>query len=202
MRIIDSIKHVSAQISSVREVLPGRDYFIPDTMEKKNPLDVSFDTFKEIIRDLNEYMKFDHEDKNCPKDLFQTKDNNPYQWCDENARDRRSVSTWKRKQKFREDVLENYDYHCAICDCDEPAILQAAHIIPVSEGGSDAPENGICLCANHHLMLDRKLLKIDPDKLEIYDVADSVKKMPLYHILYEKNPERKIRQCKITNNEV
>ena len=49
MRIIDSIKHVSAQISSVREVLPGRDYFIPDTMEKKNPLDVSFDTFKEIL---------------------------------------------------------------------------------------------------------------------------------------------------------
>ena len=30
--IIDSIKHVSAQMSSVREVLPGRDYFIPDTM--------------------------------------------------------------------------------------------------------------------------------------------------------------------------
>lgn len=33
--IIDSIKHVSAQMSSVREVLPGRDYFIPDTMEKQ-----------------------------------------------------------------------------------------------------------------------------------------------------------------------
>lgn len=33
-KIIDSIKHVSAQMSSVREVLPGREYFIPDTMEK------------------------------------------------------------------------------------------------------------------------------------------------------------------------
>ncbi|MDE6829439.1 MAG: NFACT family protein, partial [Lachnospiraceae bacterium] len=30
-RIIDSIKHVNAQMSSVREVLPGRPYFIPDT---------------------------------------------------------------------------------------------------------------------------------------------------------------------------
>lgn len=29
-KIIDSIKHVSAQMSSVREVLPGREYFIPD----------------------------------------------------------------------------------------------------------------------------------------------------------------------------
>lgn len=37
-RIIDSIKHISAQISSVREVLPGRDYFIPKTSEKYNPL--------------------------------------------------------------------------------------------------------------------------------------------------------------------
>lgn len=43
--IIDSIKHVSAQMSSVREVLPGRQYFIPDTMAKLNPLDVDTDTF-------------------------------------------------------------------------------------------------------------------------------------------------------------
>lgn len=48
-RIIDSIKHVSAQMSSVREVLPGREYFIPDTMEKHNPLDVSFADFKEVL---------------------------------------------------------------------------------------------------------------------------------------------------------
>ncbi|MDD2978730.1 MAG: NFACT RNA binding domain-containing protein [Hespellia sp.] len=44
-RIIDSIKHVSAQMSSVREVLPGRDYFIPDTMHKADPLNVSRDEF-------------------------------------------------------------------------------------------------------------------------------------------------------------
>lgn len=48
-RIIDSIKHVSAQMSSIREVLPGRDYFIPDTMEKLNPLDVSFADFSDSI---------------------------------------------------------------------------------------------------------------------------------------------------------
>ena len=37
-RIIDSIKHIPASISSVREVLPGRDYFIPNTQEKQDPL--------------------------------------------------------------------------------------------------------------------------------------------------------------------
>ena len=40
-KIIDSIKRISSQISSVREVLPGRDYFIPETENKKNPLEIT-----------------------------------------------------------------------------------------------------------------------------------------------------------------
>lgn len=48
-KIIDSIKHISGMVSSVREVLPGRTYFIPDTMEKKNPLDTGFDSFCTIF---------------------------------------------------------------------------------------------------------------------------------------------------------
>ncbi len=48
-QIIDSIKHVSAQISSVREVLPGRDYFIPDTQEKANPLLIDESSFIALI---------------------------------------------------------------------------------------------------------------------------------------------------------
>ena len=47
--IIDSIKHVSAQMSSVREVLPGREYFIPDTMKKKNPLDIPEENFTQEL---------------------------------------------------------------------------------------------------------------------------------------------------------
>ncbi|MDO5417325.1 MAG: NFACT RNA binding domain-containing protein [Lachnospiraceae bacterium] len=47
--ILDSIKHVSAQVSSVREVLPGRAYFIPQTVEKLNPLEVSEEAFMEAI---------------------------------------------------------------------------------------------------------------------------------------------------------
>lgn len=44
-RIIDSIKHVSQAVSSVREVLPGREYFIPNTQNKHNPLTVSREEF-------------------------------------------------------------------------------------------------------------------------------------------------------------
>ena len=47
--IIDSIKHISTAISSVREVLPGCHYFIPKTQEKKNPLQIDESTFCEIV---------------------------------------------------------------------------------------------------------------------------------------------------------
>ena len=47
--IIDSIKHVSAHMSSVREVLPGRTYFVPDTMNKQNPLLISETEFTTML---------------------------------------------------------------------------------------------------------------------------------------------------------
>lgn len=49
--IIDSIKHVSAQMSSVREVLPGREYFIPDTMSKLDPFNTDESSFIRTLRE-------------------------------------------------------------------------------------------------------------------------------------------------------
>lgn len=49
-KIVDSIKHISHLVSSLREVLPGREYVLPSTSEKLNPLLTSFDDFqKEIL---------------------------------------------------------------------------------------------------------------------------------------------------------
>ena len=47
--ILDSIKHVSLNMSSVREVLPGRDYFIPQTQEKQNPLTITEEDFYQTV---------------------------------------------------------------------------------------------------------------------------------------------------------
>lgn len=48
--IIDSIKHVSAMMSSVREVLPGRTYCIPGTQsDRLNPLEVTESAFFESV---------------------------------------------------------------------------------------------------------------------------------------------------------
>ena len=43
--ILDSIKHVSCNVSSVREVLPGRPYIIPHTPDKLDPRAISRDDF-------------------------------------------------------------------------------------------------------------------------------------------------------------
>lgn len=48
-RIIDSIRHVSSLISSVREVLPGRTYFIPFADSNLNPFDTELDTFTQHV---------------------------------------------------------------------------------------------------------------------------------------------------------
>ena len=47
--ILDSIKHVSSHMSSVREVLPGRNYFLPHTQEKSDPLTITETEFIETI---------------------------------------------------------------------------------------------------------------------------------------------------------
>ena len=46
--IIDSIKHIPASVSSVREVLPGREYFVP-SQDKADPLSTGADEFSSLV---------------------------------------------------------------------------------------------------------------------------------------------------------
>ena len=47
--ILDSIKHISGLVSSVREVLPGRIYFIPEIQNKCNPLTTNADDLSSLL---------------------------------------------------------------------------------------------------------------------------------------------------------
>lgn len=55
-KIVDSIKRISGLVSSVREVLPGRDYFLPDTKHKKDPLYLEKEEFLACITEPTENM--------------------------------------------------------------------------------------------------------------------------------------------------
>ncbi len=62
--IIDSIKHISPAVSSVRTVLPGCKYFIPMTQDKLDPTaPISFDEFSDAVL---------HKAQNIIKALYNT----------------------------------------------------------------------------------------------------------------------------------
>ncbi len=47
--IIDAVKHVPSSVSSVREVLPGRPYFVADTTHKLDPTEISEEVFLDQV---------------------------------------------------------------------------------------------------------------------------------------------------------
>ncbi len=52
-KILDSIKHINAMTSSVREVLPGLQYFVPSQEGRVNPLTTNADEFRQLIMSKN-----------------------------------------------------------------------------------------------------------------------------------------------------
>lgn len=73
-----------------------------------------------------------------------------------------------RDASFRRSVLEAYDGTCAvtglkIVDGRGLPEAQAAHIVPVVEGGPDVVQNGIALSATVHWLFDRHLIALSED---------------------------------------
>ena len=63
--IIDSIKHIPSSVSSVREVLPGRRYFIPKTTDKTDP-----DELRDEQMLLELFRSPELENKNAAKAIY------------------------------------------------------------------------------------------------------------------------------------
>jgi putative restriction endonuclease len=73
-----------------------------------------------------------------------------------------------RDANFRRQVCDAYENQCAvtrlrIINGGGKAEVQAAHIWPVAEGGPDAVQNGIALCATAHWLFDRHLISLTDD---------------------------------------
>lgn len=61
------------------------------------------------------------------------------------------------QSRFAFDVMRRYGRRCAVCDLAVGVAIQAAHLRAKSRRGRDDARNGLPLCANHHLMFDRRL---------------------------------------------
>lgn len=75
-----------------------------------------------------------------------------------------------RDPNFRRQVLQAYQYQCAICGFDlqvgmagAPIGLEAAHIKWKQARGPDDISNGLALCALHHKMLDKGAVHVTTD---------------------------------------
>jgi len=85
----------------------------------------------------------------------------------------RTTEVRLRDFEFRHLVFQRYGAKCAFCGLSVPPLLQAAHIVPVAEGGTDDPRNGLVLCANHHLAFDHGMVGICPDNFSIKTLVDA-----------------------------
>lgn len=73
-----------------------------------------------------------------------------------------------RDASFRLQVCDAYDDRCAvtglrIINGGGKSEVQAAHIVPVAEGGPDVVQNGIALSGTVHWLFDRHLISITDD---------------------------------------
>lgn len=66
---------------------------------------------------------------------------------------------------LREAALRKYGARCMYCGLAVVDVLEAAHVIPDSEGGAASTGNIRILCANHHRAFDKGLLKLDGARL-------------------------------------
>ncbi len=75
----------------------------------------------------------------------------------------KSVKLAQRKgqPKFRKDILETYDFKCAISGTNEEDALEAAHIEDYINEHSNHIKNGVCLRADIHKLFDRHLIGVD-----------------------------------------
>ncbi len=74
-----------------------------------------------------------------------------------------SVVHRKEQQGFRSRVLKAAEFRCHICGVEVSEVLEAAHIVPVMNGGTDRTDNGLCLRSDIHALFDAGHLRVRPD---------------------------------------
>lgn len=64
---------------------------------------------------------------------------------------------------FRVVITDNYDRRCAVTGEKTLPVLQAAHILPVSRGGTHRTDNGLLLRSDIHTLFDLGYVTVAPD---------------------------------------
>ena len=80
----------------------------------------------------------------------------------ERARVATSALRRTNQSKFRRDVLKVGNHQCILTQERILDVLEAAHIVPVGQGGTDLVGNGMCMRADIHRLYDGGKIRIEP----------------------------------------
>lgn len=93
----------------------------------------------------------------------------------------REVLNRPNQSKFRNSVLQYSHCECVVTGTQLDAALEAAHIVPVKEDGSDNTDNGFCMRSDIHTLFDNGHLRIAPTGS--LHLSDSARSDPVYGLL-------------------
>ena len=87
----------------------------------------------------------------------------------------------ERDPLFKFNILKRFQGKCLLTGLEVTEMLDAAHIIPVANGGTEHPQNGLLLSASVHRALDAGLWAINPNsmKIETKGAGPDIKKMKI-----------------------
>jgi hypothetical protein len=104
-----------------------------------------------------------------PPELVPTEDDaeKPFELAHQRERRRHELPVRVGQQRFKFRVLRRYGPRCAVCGVDVLNLLDAAHLRPKQEDGSDDPRNGLIFCPTHHRAFDSGLFAIEPETLRL-----------------------------------
>jgi hypothetical protein len=78
----------------------------------------------------------------------------------------------ERDPKFKFQIMQRFDGICVATGTDVFQVLDAAHIIPVANRGTESAENGLLLTASAHRSFDANLWGINPETLKLETQPD------------------------------
>lgn len=96
-------------------------------------------------------------------DVIEAVRNSPLPSIIERQRTITTVLSRPGQPRFRKQVLKLSDNQCLLTGEKISEILEAAHIIPVTSGGTDEKDNGICLRVDIHRLFDSGNIRIQPN---------------------------------------
>lgn len=88
------------------------------------------------------------------------------------------------QSKFRSKIMRAYNSRCFLTGEQIAEVLEAAHIVPVTNNGADNENNGFCMRVDIHRLYDSGNLRIRPDGTLM--LSDAIVRSPTYSRLPKK----------------